>query len=239
MNDLRAFYFPHDYNAVRDQKVIKLIRALGYEGYGLFWAIVERLYENGGRLSADFETIAFDLRADQGKVEAVINAFGLFKVADGMVGSDSVDRRMDERRARAEMARQRGLRSGAARASEQALKASSNGFELERKGKERKEITAAPSAAGIEGGGVNGNGGAVKELIEDLAASKFFSTQTDPLARRCAIRGPYHGLRFQDIPAEDAAFLLARAPRLGASQKEGLEARVALKESELIARRKS
>jgi uncharacterized protein YdaU (DUF1376 family) len=100
-----AFYFPHDYNATRDPKIVKLIRTLGYEGYGLYWALIERLYENGGRVSEDYEQLAYELRTEAGKVKAVISGFALFAVADGMIGSCSIDRRLEERRNRSEAAR--------------------------------------------------------------------------------------------------------------------------------------
>ena len=41
-----TFYFPHDYNSRTDEKIKLLIRKHGIEGYGIFWAIVEDLYNN-------------------------------------------------------------------------------------------------------------------------------------------------------------------------------------------------
>ena len=39
-----TFYFSHDYNARNDEKIKMLIRKHGMIGYGVFWAIVEDLY---------------------------------------------------------------------------------------------------------------------------------------------------------------------------------------------------
>lgn len=99
-----TFYFPHDYNASNDEKVIKLIRLYGYEAYGIYWTIVERLYENGGRISEDYEFLSYKLRAPAENIERVVRS-ELFFIKDGMIGSKSVDRRLDERRARQEIGR--------------------------------------------------------------------------------------------------------------------------------------
>ena len=41
-----TFYFSHDYNTRADTKIKKILARHGYLGYGLFWAIVEDLYNN-------------------------------------------------------------------------------------------------------------------------------------------------------------------------------------------------
>ena len=57
-----TFYFSHDYNARNDIKIKRLIVAHGYEGYGIFWALIEDLYQNANALPLDFDCIAYDLR---------------------------------------------------------------------------------------------------------------------------------------------------------------------------------
>ena len=39
-------FFPHDYNAQGDKQISILIEDMGYEGYGLYWAIVEFMHRN-------------------------------------------------------------------------------------------------------------------------------------------------------------------------------------------------
>lgn len=76
-----AYYFSHDGNARNDLKCVKLRRSLGWEGYGLFWAIIEILRETDN-YSLDFSSIddlAFELKVDLEKVKSVINDFGLFR----------------------------------------------------------------------------------------------------------------------------------------------------------------
>lgn len=41
-----AYYFSHDSNARNDDKILKLRSKFGYEGYGMFWAIIEVLRES-------------------------------------------------------------------------------------------------------------------------------------------------------------------------------------------------
>ena len=41
-----TFYFPHDYNAASDEKIEELLFKLGNEGYGIYWRIIEMLYQN-------------------------------------------------------------------------------------------------------------------------------------------------------------------------------------------------
>jgi len=40
-----AYYFPHDSNAQHDEKILKLRVKYNWAGYGLYWAIVEKLRE--------------------------------------------------------------------------------------------------------------------------------------------------------------------------------------------------
>ena len=41
-----TFYFPHDYNAASDEKIEELLFKLSNEGYGIYWRIIEMLYQN-------------------------------------------------------------------------------------------------------------------------------------------------------------------------------------------------
>lgn len=43
-----SFYFDHDYSARNDNKILNLRVEFGWKGYGLFYAILETLCENGG-----------------------------------------------------------------------------------------------------------------------------------------------------------------------------------------------
>lgn len=98
-------YFSHDYNAREDQKIKKLLFAHSWVGYGLYWAIIETLYNNGGYLELNYESIAFDMRTDKNLIDSLINNFGLFKIKGKIFFSESVLRRLNERKLKSEKAK--------------------------------------------------------------------------------------------------------------------------------------
>lgn len=92
-----TFYFTHDYNTRNDVKIKHLLQKYGMQGYGIFWAIVEDLYNNANALPLDYECIAFDLRVEKETVQSVIHDFGLFVIENNQFGSLSVQKRLEER----------------------------------------------------------------------------------------------------------------------------------------------
>jgi len=93
-----TYYFSHDYNARNDIKIKKLLYKLGYEGYGIFWALVEDLYNNANALPTHYDILAFELRTQCDKVESVVNDFDLFEVRDGFFSSKSIECRLNDRK---------------------------------------------------------------------------------------------------------------------------------------------
>lgn len=78
-----ALYCSHDSNARNDEKIIALRMKHDWKGYGLYWAIIEKLREaTCYKLSADYNLIAYDLRTDAGLIKSIINDFGLFSFSD-------------------------------------------------------------------------------------------------------------------------------------------------------------
>lgn len=100
-----TFYFSHDYNTRTDIKIKKLIQKHGYVGYGIFWAIVEDLYNNANALPADYVSIAYDLREDESLIISIINDFDLFIIDNEIISSESVERRLILRGAKTDAAR--------------------------------------------------------------------------------------------------------------------------------------
>lgn len=131
-----TYYFPHDYNARGDEKTVKLLLKMGPLGYGLYWLIVEKLYEGTGSIGKDYEVLALDMRVEQSQVKAVIEDYGLFYEKEGRIRSRSVDRRLSERKAKSEKAR----KSASYRRYDRDANAQRtlDSAQLERKGKERK-----------------------------------------------------------------------------------------------------
>ncbi len=101
-----TFYFSHDYNSRADEKIKKLIRRHGMTGYGIYWAIIEDLYQNANALQTDCDGIAFDLRVDVLMVTSILNDFDLFVFDGDEFGSMSVQRRFDERINKSQKARE-------------------------------------------------------------------------------------------------------------------------------------
>jgi hypothetical protein len=135
-----TFYFSHDYNARNDIKIKKLISKHGYLGYGIFWAIIEELYNNANALPTDYDCIAFDMRSDKNVIESIVTEFELFEVSDKTFKSLSVERRLTARNEKSENARLSALaRWGKKGSDANALPPNSDPNAIkERKVKERK-----------------------------------------------------------------------------------------------------
>jgi len=136
-----TFYFSHDYNARHDYKIKRLIMKHGMAGYGVYWAIVENLYNNANALRTDCESIAFELRVEENIISSILNDFDLFQFEDGYFGSLSVERRLAERNEKSLKARESANnRWSKKRSDANALQTQCDGNAIkESKGKEIKE----------------------------------------------------------------------------------------------------
>lgn len=78
---MKSLYFSHDYNASDDVKILFLRQQLGMEGVGIYWYIIERLAQAGGRLPMKIvPVLAMQMQTPDVKVSAVINSFDLFNI---------------------------------------------------------------------------------------------------------------------------------------------------------------
>ena len=78
---MKSLYFSHDYNASDDVKILFLRQQLGMEGVGIYWYIIERLAQAGGRLPMKIiPVLAMQMQTPDVKVSAVINSFELFTI---------------------------------------------------------------------------------------------------------------------------------------------------------------
>jgi hypothetical protein len=73
-----TLYFRHDCNSRTDRKLVRLNIKHGMAGIGVYWCIIEMLYEEGGYLPLEYDRITFELRTDELLVKSVINDFELF-----------------------------------------------------------------------------------------------------------------------------------------------------------------
>lgn len=143
-----TFYFSHDYNTRSDIKIKKLISKHGYLGYGIYWAIVEDLYQNANALPLDCDCIAYDMRCDVEVVESIVKDFELFVIEGNVFGSLSVQRRLDKRAERSRKARKSAMKRWGNNANAMRTHSDSNANALrtecepnaikERKGKDSK-----------------------------------------------------------------------------------------------------
>ena len=90
-------YFSHDYHARGDENIVRLLRKDGWLGYGIYWALIEMLYENGGSIPKDYELLAYEMRTQCERIKSVCEDYGLFFESDNRLSSISVNRRLEER----------------------------------------------------------------------------------------------------------------------------------------------
>lgn len=142
-----AYYFPHDSNAQHDERILQLRSKYGWEGYGIYWAIIEKLREST-EYKFSLNSIAglsLSLSHPQAKLEAMLElcyTIGLLTKNDTFFHSESLSRRMAEIDARRESLREFGRRGGIASSQAQAkLKPPSSSKVKKSKEKKRKEKT--------------------------------------------------------------------------------------------------
>ena len=97
-----TFYFKHYTATKNDAAIKKLIFKHGATGYGVYWMLVEMLYDNDNQLEFDCEMLAHDIRTTPEVVCSVIKDFNLFVIEDGFVLSHGVQKQIDWRQKRSE-----------------------------------------------------------------------------------------------------------------------------------------
>lgn len=92
-----AYWFPHDANAQDDPKCMLLIDQLGMEGYGIYWALIERL-RNEKDFSLPITLLnAFSKRwySSKEKIEAVVKNYELFVIENDRFFSQRLKNSME------------------------------------------------------------------------------------------------------------------------------------------------
>lgn len=100
MNTKDAYYFSHDSNARNDGKILELRSAFGWEGYGLFWALIEAMRDSEGyRLKRSLlGMLATTFGISRAKLTRLVDhatVSGLFDSNETHVWSPSLLRRME------------------------------------------------------------------------------------------------------------------------------------------------
>ena len=92
-----AYYFSHDSNAQNDPKIIKLLFNHGWEGYGIYWAIIEKLRnEPNYIMETNYDMLSYALRCGTDIIKSIIEGFDLFEIDDGFFYSISLKNRMEK-----------------------------------------------------------------------------------------------------------------------------------------------
>jgi hypothetical protein len=100
-----ALYFSHDLNARHDKKIGALVKDYKAAGYGVFWATVEMMHEEGGVLELDdvtYAALAKDLNEKTDFIKSIIvnclNTYKLFFIVEEKLKSNRVDRNITKRK---------------------------------------------------------------------------------------------------------------------------------------------
>lgn len=101
-----TFYFSHDYTTRADEKIKQLLYHTGMEGYGVYWSIIEDLYQNNNSLRCDYARLSYDYRCSADLVQKVIESFDLFLLDDFTFSSISIQKRLELREAKSLKAKQ-------------------------------------------------------------------------------------------------------------------------------------
>ena len=93
---MKQTYLQHQSNSFTDIKIIKMRSKLGIESYGIFWALLELLFNEENKLCLDdYTALAFSLQCDADKLKSVIEDFDLFIIEDGCFYSKRLNEHID------------------------------------------------------------------------------------------------------------------------------------------------
>jgi len=93
---MKKTYLQHQSNSFTDIKIIKMRSKLGIESYGIFWALLELLFNEENKLCIDdYSVLAFSLQCDADKLKSVIEDFDLFVIEDGCFYSKRLNNHID------------------------------------------------------------------------------------------------------------------------------------------------
>jgi hypothetical protein len=137
-----AFWFKHDANSQDDPKCMLLIDQLGMEGYGIFWALLEKLRAENNHTLPLLSIPSFARRwaTSTEKINAVVKNYNLFVVSeDGKFYSERLTNDMKDKSESARLsASYRWGNANGMRPHPNALPPDANGMRSDAKRKEEK-----------------------------------------------------------------------------------------------------
>jgi hypothetical protein len=98
-------WFKHDFKARTHPRLQRIQMRWGMEGIGLYWSVIEMLYEqNGVLMLSECDAYAFALRTDSERLATFMRESGAFIIDGDVVISDTVNERIKERGDKSEKA---------------------------------------------------------------------------------------------------------------------------------------
>ena len=100
MANVKKLYFPHEHYARNDPKLQELLMSQGVAGIGVYWCIVEMLYEQGGYMPLkSLKSISFALHVDSKDINDIVMNYDLFSHDEDRFWSNVVIRHITEMQA--------------------------------------------------------------------------------------------------------------------------------------------
>ena len=105
MSKVIKHWFKHDFYSSNNNKIVKLDYKYPVVGYGVYFKIIEMLYQNDGLVEYDLDFLSHALNYDREVIESVLNKFNLFNIEDGYILSERVTEGLIEITSKSEKAR--------------------------------------------------------------------------------------------------------------------------------------
>ena len=105
MSKIKKHWFKHDFYTCMDQKMQRLDFKYPVVGYGIFFKVIELLYQNNGKLEYDLDFISFAICYDKDVINSVLKDFDLFTIQDEVLYNNRVLESIKEITEKSEKAR--------------------------------------------------------------------------------------------------------------------------------------
>ena len=105
MSKVIKHWFKHDFYTSNNKKIVRLDYKYPVVGYGVYFKIIEMLYQNDGLLEYDLDFLSHALNYDVEVIQSVLNDFGLFNIEEDYITSQRVLDGIKEITAKSEKAR--------------------------------------------------------------------------------------------------------------------------------------
>jgi hypothetical protein len=148
-----SLYFPHDYDAAHDEKIIVLRYKLKSEGYGMFWMLIEKMAQATTHcIKLDYDMLAFDLQEDKELIKKTISLCleqELFRTHNDTIYSQRLLDHFEKRRNISIERKESGSKGGKAKASKYLANATDLPEQNVAKKERNKEINKNGSPSGL------------------------------------------------------------------------------------------